>query len=133
MANHPFFSRFTTPVAPSKGPSPFGPPRYLRYLEEIRAAREAGVKPEIRPEPQSDDDAFGLRPTPTPAPPKPRAAAQATSKIPYSHPTRKAARIVAREQRVERIARYLAQGLTADEAAKRATADAYQDATRASA
>jgi len=60
-----------------------------------------------------------------------RPPVSAPVRLPYSHPTRKAARIVAKEQRVERIAKYLAEGLSEAEASKRATIDAYKDATRA--
>jgi len=66
-----------------------------------------------------------VTPAPAPAPAHP-------ARLPWSDPTRAAARVAARTKRAERLAMYLAQGLTSVAAEERANKDSYQEVTRAS-
>jgi hypothetical protein len=51
-------------------------------------------------------------------------------RLSWSDPTRAAARVAARTKRAERLAMYLAQGLTSVAAEERANRDVYQEVTR---
>jgi len=117
-------------------PGPLGASN--RYRTAVREQFEALHKPSPDVvEAQSDSDPFKVDTKPEPA--RPVSQAQATrleaatpARLPWSDPARAAARVAARAKRAERLAMYLAQGLTGNAAEERANKDAYQEITRAS-
>ena len=131
------------PIKPTQEaamPGPLGASN--RYRTAVRAQFEALHNPASgEVEAQSDSDPFKVDTRPEPERPVsqapiPRVAATIPARLPWNHPKRKAEREANRSKsraaHLERVAKYIREGVDEQEAEDRARRDAHQEITRAS-